>query len=141
MNRRANLWRDERGAMAVEFALIGPVLFALLVGVLQIGLAMQNYNAMRGAAMDVARHAAVQYQTANKLTNEQLRIYARSVITDAPYNLDGARLTATVTDSPTRVAGTTEKRITYNYSVPTFLSFIGVEPFSMSFSRDVFLLN
>jgi Flp pilus assembly protein TadG len=43
----ARIRRDRRGAVMVEFALIGPALLAMLFGVLQFGLGMQNYNALR----------------------------------------------------------------------------------------------
>ena len=47
--------KDESGSAVVEFALVGPVLIAMLMGVFHVGMAMQNYNALRSAS---ARSAA-----------------------------------------------------------------------------------
>lgn len=36
------LMRQERAAVVIEFALLAPVLIAMMLGVLQLGLAVQN---------------------------------------------------------------------------------------------------
>ncbi len=136
------LRRDDRGSAAVEFALIGPALIGMMFGVLQVGIGMQNYNALRGAAGDVARYAVVNYQTANRLTETQLTNYARTVATGSPYGLIADRLTATVIEAPTqRVAGATEMTITYSYAVPTVLAVVGVGDIPISYSRPIFLVE
>lgn len=137
-----SLRRDDRGSAAVEFALIGPALIGMMFGVLQVGIGMQNYNALRGAAGDVARYAVVNYQTANRLTDTQLTNYARTVATGSPYGLISDRLTASVAPATTqRVAGATEMTITYSYAVPTVLAVIGVGDIPISYSRPIFLVN
>lgn len=50
----------ESGAVAVEFALILPVLLLLLVGTIQFGVVYSEYQVMEGAAREGARCAAVQ---------------------------------------------------------------------------------
>lgn len=50
----------EVGAVAVEFALILPVLLLLLVGTIQFGIVYSQYQVMEGAAREGARCAAVQ---------------------------------------------------------------------------------
>ena len=52
-------WRDQRGASAVEFALIAPLLFALLLGFIQYGSLFLIQNRMTDAARDTARRMAV----------------------------------------------------------------------------------
>lgn len=52
--------RGETGAVAVEFALILPVLLLLLVGTIQFGIVYSQYQVMEGAAREGARCAAVQ---------------------------------------------------------------------------------
>jgi Flp pilus assembly protein TadG len=49
----------ERGAAAVEFALIAPLLFMLLFGIFQFGLVWSQKNVYVGAAREGARYAAV----------------------------------------------------------------------------------
>lgn len=50
----------ESGAVAVEFALILPVLLLLVVGIIQFGIVYSQYQVMEGAAREGARCAAVQ---------------------------------------------------------------------------------
>ncbi len=49
----------ERGASAVEFALIASLLFIVLFGVIQFGLAYNRYQGLQAAAREGARIAAV----------------------------------------------------------------------------------
>lgn len=143
MNPRAILRRfiaERNGSVAIEFGLLGPVMIGMLFGVLQIGLGMQSYNALRGISGDVARYAAVNYQTANRLTNAQLQTYGRSVATASPYNLHSTDVTVTVVNAATqRVAGATEKTFTVTYTVPSFLKVINVGSPTIRFSRPIFL--
>lgn len=132
---------NRQGSVAIEFALIGPALIAMMLAVLQFGIGMQNYNAMRSVSADVARYAAVNYQTNNKLTDTQLQSYARSVATTPPYNLVDSRLQVTVANAAVqRVTGATEKTITMSYSVSSFLTFFGMNDIPLSYNRPVFLI-
>jgi Flp pilus assembly protein TadG len=58
LRRRLPL-RDERGVALVEFALIAPVLFLVLLGMLDFGRAMNNWNDVTQLANEGARLAAV----------------------------------------------------------------------------------
>jgi TadE-like protein len=51
--------RGERGTALVEFALIGPILFLLVFGILDFSLALNNYNQLSQLAGQGARAAAV----------------------------------------------------------------------------------
>ena len=51
--------RRERGAVAVEFALIMPVLFLILFGTLEFGRAWSQVQVFNGAAREGARCSAV----------------------------------------------------------------------------------
>lgn len=132
---------DRQGSVAIEFALIGPVFITMFLGVLQIGIGMQNYNAMRGISADVARYAVVNYQTANRLTTSQLEDYARSVAAAPPYGLTRNRLTASVALATTqRVAGATEYTMTLDYTVPSVLGIMGMRDIPLSFDRPIFVV-
>jgi Flp pilus assembly protein TadG len=52
--------RRESGAVAVEFALLLPVLLLILIGTIQFGIVYSEYQVMEGAAREGARCAAVQ---------------------------------------------------------------------------------
>src|SRR3954447_22029101 len=57
--RGSTLVSDERGQAAVEFALILPILMALLLGIIQFGIVFNNYVTITDAARAGARKAAV----------------------------------------------------------------------------------
>ena len=82
MIRRFNrLARNQRGGAAVEFALLAPVFIALMMGVVEVGVYMQNYSAVRSLATDASRFTAVEYQKNNKISTTTLenniRLYER----------------------------------------------------------------
>ena len=58
--RRAMRLRRESGAVAVEFALILPVLVLLVVGAIEFGRVYSQFQVFQGAAREGARCAAVQ---------------------------------------------------------------------------------
>lgn len=133
--------RQKDGSVVTEFALLAPTVMALMLGVFQIGIGMQNYNAMRSIASDVVRYATVNYQTGNELTNDQIRYYLRSIAIKNPYGLESSRLAISVTSIATpRVTGTIEKRVSMTYSVPTVLAFIGVDEFPITYAQPLFLM-
>ena len=51
--------RGESGAAAVEFALIAPLLFMILFGIVQFGIAWSQKEIFVLAAREGARYAAV----------------------------------------------------------------------------------
>lgn len=53
------LARDERGSSPVEFVLVGVILTALTLAVLQFGLAVYVRNVVHDAAVEGAHHAAL----------------------------------------------------------------------------------
>lgn len=133
---------DETGSMAVEFALIGPAFLVMLFGVLQAGIALQNYNALRNISADVARYAMVQYQTGNQLTNSQLRTFALNHSQGAPYLLSTQRLNAAVSDATTqRVTGAREIEITITYQIDSLLDFAGISGPFITYTRPMFVLT
>lgn len=58
--RGSDRLRQQDGAVAVEFALIAPMLILLLVGIVQFGIVYSQYQVLQGAAREGARCAAVQ---------------------------------------------------------------------------------
>jgi Flp pilus assembly pilin Flp len=52
-------WREERGAAAVEFALIFILLLTIVVGIIQFGIALSRLEVYVSAAREGARYAAV----------------------------------------------------------------------------------
>lgn len=146
-NDFTRLIRDSRGSVVIEFALIGPTMLAMLFGVLQFGIGMQNYNAVRSITAEVARYAVIDAQDAAahsdmtmRDTNTELEAYAREIASASPYGLQADRITVTVTSVPTRIAGSSERTITVQYNIPSFLGIIGINSIPVRYSRPVFIV-
>jgi Flp pilus assembly protein TadG len=134
--------QDRNGSVVIEFALIGPALIVALIGVLQVGMAMQSYNAIRSVTAETSRYALVEHQKDNVLTNAEIQSEAVDIATGAPYLLKSSALTITVTDAATqRVSGATEKTVTVTYQVPSFLPLMNFVAPSVNHSRPIFLLD
>jgi Flp pilus assembly protein TadG len=74
--------RDERGQTAVEFALVAPILVLLLLGIIQFGIAFQNYVTITDAARAGARKAIVARFAAGNFND------ATQTVKDAASSLD-----------------------------------------------------
>lgn len=142
LDRPAKLRHDERGSVIIEFALLAPVFLTLLIGVVQVGLHMQNSNAVRNLVSDGARFAVVEYQRERGgSTTEAIETTIRSKGVDGKYNLDTDRLGVTVTEViPSRIVGSIEMEIRVTYSAPDFLAFVPGEVLELEYVRPVFLL-
>jgi Flp pilus assembly protein TadG len=64
MTRRRSI-REQKGQTMVEFALVMPVLFLVLFGIIQFGALYNDYITVTDAARIGARKAAVSRQTGN----------------------------------------------------------------------------
>jgi Flp pilus assembly protein TadG len=138
----SRLRSDCQGSMAVEFALLAPVFLAMIFGVLYVGMALQNYNAVRNLSADVARYAVIAHQSGNTLSNSQLRTYAVTHAQGAPYLLRGSGVDATVSTPTTqRVAGVIERQITITYEFENVVDFVGINAPFISYTRPIFLLD
>ena len=128
MRRRFGLRRDERGAGAVEFAIIAPVLFAMLIGMAQLGILFFANAGLKNAVGEGARLATL----FPRPTNAQIiaRINAKK------YGLTASRITG-----PTIVSGTsngaTFADITMSYSVPIDFIFYRTNPVTLTQTRRV----
>ena len=116
MSRRNHThFRSERGQAAVEFALVAPLLFALLLGILQAGIAFHNYITVTDAARAAARKA---------VTARVAGVTADDVTTaaqNAAGDLDPAKLGVALADpsDPTfsQAGSTLTVTVTYPYSI------------------------
>jgi Flp pilus assembly pilin Flp len=143
MSRRLHrLWRDRSGSVMVEFALLGPLMLGVLIGVFQIGIGMWSYNSLRSISGDVARYAVVNYQTDNDLSTTQLEAYAEGVATNPPYGLLASELDIEIDDAEDqRIAGAKELTISIAYEIPSILTLFGFESPTINFSRPIFLIE
>jgi Flp pilus assembly protein TadG len=110
--------RCEDGAVAVEFALLLPILVALLLGIMEFSLVLNTQLTLTNAAREGARTVAVE--------NDQA--VARTAVRAAAIGLDPALRNADIAFTPTGTcaAGTTAvTTITYHHHFLT--GFFGAE--------------
>jgi Flp pilus assembly protein TadG len=135
------LQASDRGASAIEFALLAPVFLGLMMGVVEVGLYMQNYNAVRSLASDASRFAAVEYQKNNTITEDVLEANIQAMGVALPYNLLDSQLTVTVTEvTPARVNGAREFDMDIDYALPDIIGGTTIDDFTISYSRPLFVL-
>ncbi len=133
---------DERASVVVEFALIAPVLLVLMFGVLQVGIALQNYNAVRNLSADVARYAVIAHQSGNTLSTTQLRTFAVNSAHGPPYLLEGEKVNAIVTVPVNqRIDGVRELQLTVTYEIESLLDFAGIDAPFITYTRPIFVTD
>src|SRR3954465_4245854 len=114
-----NRLRDERGAAAVEFAFIMPLLIVLVLGIAEFGRAFQVQGTLSAAAREGVRSMALQNDPAA----------ARTVVKNAASSLNpkltDAQITITPATCPTVNPGSTNIRLTISYPLPFITKFLG----------------
>jgi Flp pilus assembly protein TadG len=91
MTRRIDIRNDERGQTMVEFTLVLPMLLIVLFGIVQFGIAFNNYVALTDAVRAGARTAAVSRTSSNPVAD------ATSRVKTASGDLDPTKVNVTVT--------------------------------------------
>jgi Flp pilus assembly protein TadG len=107
MRRSLDVTRREDGQAITEFALILPVLVALLLGIIQFGIVFNNYLTITDAARAGARKAAVSrflgdngaaakttaQNSAQQLNQADLKV----LVTSTNWDVPGSDVNVTVT--------------------------------------------
>ncbi|SNR66933.1 TadE/TadG family type IV pilus assembly protein [Blastococcus mobilis] len=111
--------RTERGATAVEFALIVPLLIVLVIGIAEFGRAFQVQGTLSAAAREGVRLMALQNDPAA----------ARAAVRNAAASLDPGITDGQITISPASCpvlnGGSTSVRLTIDYPMPYLTGFFG----------------
>jgi Flp pilus assembly protein TadG len=116
--------RDERGASAVEFAFIVPLLILLVLGIAEFGHAFQVQGTLSAAAREGVRAMALRNDPDD----------ARDVVQTAAASLDPAITDAQISIAvvggnaetcPITGAGDTAVRLTITYPMPFLTDFFG----------------
>lgn len=79
--------RKRRGAAAVEFALVAPLFFLLIVGMLEFGRAVMVQQILTNAAREGARAAVLDGATANAVRNSVTTYLSNSGIAGATVQI------------------------------------------------------
>ena len=133
------LRRDRRGSTIIEFAILAPAIVTLFLGILQVGMWMQSYNALRSIAAETGRYTAVQYQKANHISNIAMATWARDRAIDG-YLFDGDDISTDVSDAANQqIVGVTEKTLTVTATYTSIMSIIGIGDQTVTFARPIFV--
>ncbi len=122
----ARLWRDQKGATAVEFSICGAILIALSLGVIEIGRAFLVRNELAYAA-DRATRTVLMDPSASDST---IAAAARAAFQDDLSLLVVAVAEETVDGLPSRV-------ITLSYPIDLLLPLRATSGFDLSVSRRI----
>jgi Flp pilus assembly protein TadG len=110
--------RSERGASAVEFALIVPLLVLLVLGIAEFGHAFQVQGTLSAAAREGVRAMALQNdQAAAKATVQNAAGWLSPAVTSSQITISPASCPAT--------GGATNVRVTVSYRMPYLTGFFG----------------
>jgi Flp pilus assembly protein TadG len=119
VSRMRGRLRSERGASAVEFAFIVPLLVVLVLGIAEFGHAFQVQGTLSAAAREGVRVMALQNDPAA----------ARAAVQNATSSLNPAvtatQITITPASCPTTTAGSASVRLTISYPMPYLTGFFG----------------
>ena len=77
-------WNDERGTTAVEFAIVGPVFIALVVGMLYLCMSLFLVGSLHFAVEDGARCASVRTSVCSDATTTVSYAQGRYFGPDSP---------------------------------------------------------
>jgi Flp pilus assembly protein TadG len=116
--------RDERGASAVEFAFIVPLLIVLVLGIAEFGHAFQVQGTLSAAAREGVRAMALRNDPVDaKAVARDAASSLNPGITDTQIKIQIVGTTATT--CPTIGAGNTAVRLTITYPMPFLTGFFG----------------
>jgi Flp pilus assembly protein TadG len=111
--------RDERGASAVEFAFIVPLLIVLVLGIAEFGRAFQVSGTLSAAAREGVRVMALQNDPA------AARAAVRNAATSLDPTITDGQIAITPAACPTVNGGSTNVRLSITYSLPFLTGFFG----------------
>lgn len=111
---------SERGAAAVEFALLVPILIMIALGIMEFGRAYNAQVTLTNAAREGARSMAI----TNNATS------ARSAAKNAASHLNPAISDGNIAFSPTACTAGSQMTVTISYNLSTMTGIAG--PFAMT---------
>lgn len=122
--------RNRKATSVVEFALLAPALFTIIIGIAQLGILFLANAGLKSAVGEGARYATI----FPRPTTDQ--IVER--ITDRRYGLEAANIAG-----PTVTSGVANKRdyldIQMRYEVPLDFIFFSTPPVTLVENRRVFV--
>jgi Flp pilus assembly protein TadG len=95
--------RDEKGGSAVEFAVIAPLLFLILFGIIEFGILLYDKAMITNASREGAR-AGIVYSSPNRISNADIQNVVNNYLKTYLISL-GSASTYSVSISPNDRSG------------------------------------
>ena len=111
--------RNERGQAMVEFALVLPILMALLLGIIQFGIVFNNYITLTDATRAGARKAAVSRFVGDSGAS------AKAAVENSAQGLDQKKLAPTISVTASPDWNTPGNDVTVTASYPYSINILG----------------
>lgn len=89
--------RNEKGASAVEFALVLPIFVSIIFAIFQFGIAFNNWIALTHAAREGARLAAVGQYNEQRVRDSAPSVNIQTITVSGQEGSVGSPVTVTVT--------------------------------------------
>ena len=112
-------YRNERGQAIVEFALVLPILMAILLGIIQFGIIFNNYITLTDATRAGARKASV-----SRFLNDN-GASAKQAVQDSAQGLDQTVLAPTISVTAAPDWSTAGNQVTVTASYPYTINILG----------------
>jgi len=110
---------SQNGQAIVEFALVLPILMAILLGIIQFGIVFNNYITLTDATRAGARKAAV-----SRFLNDN-GASAKQAVIDAATGLDQSKLNPTISVTASPDWNSPGRVVTVTASYPYSLNILG----------------
>ena len=111
--------REQRGASAVEFALVLPLLIVLVIGIAEFGRAFQVQGTLSAAAREGVRTMALQNDQA------QAKAMVRSVASSLDPALTDGQIAISPASCPATYTSGASVKLTISYRLPLITNFFG----------------
>jgi Flp pilus assembly protein TadG len=116
---RVDRFRNEDGQAITEFALVLPILMAILLGIIQFGIIFNNYITLTDATRAGARKAAV-----SRFLNDN-GAAAKQAVEDSAQGLDQSVLDPTISVTASPDWATNGNQVTVTAKYPYSINILG----------------
>ena len=114
MHRRfRRLRRDQRGVVAIEFAMIAPIFFGLLIGIIDVSRYMWTLNTMQYAIDQGVRAGVVQQLPTEDVTD---------LVKGSLAGLDAGTIDVNVTDDAASLSVAAQTDYTFLFPISIFMN-------------------